>query len=493
MTTLDSRETFASLNPATGEEVGRHPVQTESEVRDAVHRARIGGAWWAGLSYAERKKRLGAWAGLIARERKEICDLVHEENGKPYDDAFLELLLGLEHITWAAGHAQKVLKRRRVSSGLAMANQTASVEYRPHGVVGVIGPWNYPVFTPLGSIAYALAAGNAVLFKPSEFTPGVGRWLVDSFQRANPDAMSGVFELITGDGRTGSALCSAGVDKLAFTGSAATGRKVMAACAQNLTPVLMECGGKDALIVADDADVKAAAQGALWGALSNAGQTCVGIERVYVVDELKQEFLEELRSGIEELDAGRSYGPMTMPAQIDVVRRHIEDAVAKGATAYVGGAESVGERYIEPVVLVDAPDDSAAVCEETFGPVIAVRGVSDVEQAVRLANSSSYGLGASVFASGGRQGVEIARRLRAGMVSVNAVIAFAGIPGLPFGGSGESGFGRIHGADGLREFSRTQAVTRKRFSTPMEPTTFARTEKTMQALDRYVQFRFGRK
>ncbi|NUU19988.1 MAG: aldehyde dehydrogenase family protein, partial [Streptomycetaceae bacterium] len=422
----------------------------------------------------------------------------HEENGKPRDDAFLEILLALEQLTWAAGHAGRVLRRRRVASGLAMANQSATVEYRPLGVVGVIGPWNYPVFTPMGSIAYALAAGNSVVFKPSEFTTGVGVFLADAFGRANPDAHSGILQVVTGFGPTGAALCGSGVDKLAFTGSARTGRKVMAACAENLTPVLMECGGKDALIVAEGADVKAAAQGALWGALANAGQTCVGIERVYVVKGLEGAFLAELRTGLAELKTGadaedRVYGPMTMPAQVDVVRRHIEDAIAKGATPLVGGVDSVKPPFIDPVVLLDAPEDSAAVCEETFGPTLTVRTVEDVAEAVELANATPYGLAASVYAGSARRGADIARRLRTGMASVNAVIAYAGIPALPFGGVGESGFGRTHGEDGLKEFARAQSVTRKRFNAPLDPTTFKRSPATMKALDRYVGWRFGRK
>jgi acyl-CoA reductase-like NAD-dependent aldehyde dehydrogenase len=491
-----TKETFASLDPATGEEVGRYPIHDAAHVREALDTARVGAAWWAGLDPADRRRRMRAWAAELVRERHALGVLVHEENGKPHDDAFLELLLGLEHIAWASSHAHRVLRRRRVPSGLAMLNHAAYLEYRPFGVVGVIGPWNYPVFTPLGSIAYALAAGNAVLFKPSEFTPGVGRFLADAFARANPDAASGVFEVLTGDGSTGAALCAAGVDKLAFTGSAATGRAVMAACARNLTPVLMECGGKDAMIVTEGADVRAAAQATLWGALSNAGQTCVGIERVFVEQSIKAEFLDELRAGIADLpladEAGAAYGPMTMPAQVEVVRRHLDEAIARGATAVVGGPGAVRPPYIDPVVLVDAPDDSAAACEETFGPVISVRSVPDADEAVRLANGTAFGLGAAVFARSGRVGVEIARRLRTGMVSVDAVIAFAGIPALPFGGVGDSGFGRMHGADGLREFARPQAITRRLFTTPMEPTSFGRTRGTMKALDRYVTLRFGR-
>ncbi|MFI1378664.1 aldehyde dehydrogenase family protein [Embleya sp. NPDC020886] len=490
-------ETFASFDPATGKELARYPIHDAGQVRAAVDRARVGGTWWAGLAPAERRRRMRAWAAELVRTRHTLAALIHDETGKPHDDAFLELLLGLEHIAWASPHAARVLRRRRLPSGLAMANHAAYVEYRPFGVVGVIGPWNYPVFTPLGSIAYALAAGNTVLFKPSEHTSGVGVFLADAFARANPDAMAGVFEVVTGGGSTGAALCGAGVDKLAFTGSGATGTRVMTACARTLTPVLMECGGKDALIVGAGANVKEAAEAALWGALSNAGQTCVGIERVFVERSIRAEFLDELRAGIADLippdEPGGGYGPMTVPTQMEVVRRHIDEALAGGATALVGGIGAVRPPYIDPVVLVDAPDDSGVACEETFGPVIAVRTVEDLDEAVRLANGTGYGLGAAVFARTGRLGVQVARRLRTGMVSVDAVIAFASIPALPFGGVGASGFGRIHGADGLREFARPQSITRRLFRTPIEPTSFARTRGTMKLLDRYVALRFGRR
>ena len=220
-----------------------------ADVRAAVERARPAATWWRELGYAGRKQRLRAWRSLIATRMDEFAELIHRENGKPMFDAIGEIAIAVEHLDWAAGAAEKVLGRRRVGSGLLAMNHSATLEYLPYGVVGVIGPWNYPVHTPMGSISYALAAGNAVVFKPSEFTPAIGAWLVDSFAEVVPEQP--VFQLVTGFGETGNALCTAGVDKLAFTGSTATGKKVMAACATSLTPVVIECGGKDALIVAD--------------------------------------------------------------------------------------------------------------------------------------------------------------------------------------------------------------------------------------------------
>ena len=234
---------FDSLDPATGDVVGTHPVHTEEEVRAAVARAREAAAWWSALSYDERDRHLSAWKGVITRRVAQLADLMHQETGKPHGDALLEAALAIDHLAWAAGHAEKVLKRRRVSPGLVMSNQAATVEYLPLGVVGVIGPWNYPVFTPMGSIGYALAAGNAVVFKPSEYTPGVGEWLARTFLET---VGRPVLQVVTGFGETGAALCRAGVDKVAFTGSTATGKRVMAACAETLTPVVIEAGGKDA-------------------------------------------------------------------------------------------------------------------------------------------------------------------------------------------------------------------------------------------------------
>jgi acyl-CoA reductase-like NAD-dependent aldehyde dehydrogenase len=486
--------TFDSLNPATGDVIATFPKHSDDDVRAAVDTARRAAYWWGALGFDQRKRLLLRWCGEIAAGQEDLVTLMRAENGKPRDDAFLEVLLALEHILWAAHNAKRVLRQRRVPSGLLMYNHSAYVEYRPFGVVGVIGPWNYPVFTPLGSVAYALAAGNAVVFKPSEYTTAVGRWIVEAFARANPDAPAGVLSLVTGLGDTGSALCRSGVDKLAFTGSARTGRKVAAACAETLTPVLMECGGKDALIVADDADVAAAADAAVWGALSNAGQTCVGVERVYVTRVVRDAFLDELRSRALKARPGSgpdaSYGPMTMPGQAAVVRRHVADALSSGGAALVGGVDSAGEPFVEPVVIVDAAESSSAVREETFGPTITVRTVEGVDEAIRLANDSPYGLGSAVFSR--RAGMNIARKIKAGMTSINAVIAFAGVPSLPFGGSGESGYGRIHGPIGLREFAQLKAITKRRFTSPIEFATFNRNPKHIDLLRRVARFRYAR-
>jgi aldehyde dehydrogenase (NAD+) len=488
-------ETFESRNPATGELIDTWPVHGEAAVREAVATARAAAAWWGGLDWSERARHLSAWKAELARGMHALAEVVHEENGKPHDDAILEITLAVDHIAWAARNAKRVLGSRRVSSGLLAANQTATLANHPFGVVGVIGPWNYPVFTPMGSIAYALAAGNAIVFKPSEYTPGIGAWMVHAWERAVP-AQPAVLQLITGLGPTGAALCRAGVDKIAFTGSARTGKLVMAACAENLVPVLMECGGKDALIVDDDADVRAAADAALWGGLSNAGQTCVGIERVYATEPVYDAFVAELTRLAAPLRPGSgdraAYGPITMPGQIDIIRGHIADALARGGRALLGGADAVHAPYVEPTVLVDVPQDSTAIQEETFGPTLTVTKVRDADEAVRLANDTGYGLAGAVFSGSRRRGLELARAMRSGMTSVNAVLAFAFVPSLPFGGVGGSGFGRIHGDDGLREFAWPKAITRQRFALPVPLSSFRRPARAADGLARVVRLLHGR-
>ena len=490
--TQQTLETFDSLNPATGEVVASFPVSTSAQVQAAVARARPAAEWWRGLGFDGRKRRLRAWRSIIATRMDDFAELIHRENGKPVFDAIGELCIAIEHLDWAAGSAAKVLARRRVGSGLLAMNHSASIEYVPYGVVGVLGPWNYPVHTPMGSISYALAAGNAVVFKPSEYTPAIGAWLVDSFAEVVPEHP--VFTLITGFAATGNALCTSGVGKLAFTGSTATGKKVMAACAATLTPVVIECGGKDALIVASDADLDAAVEATVWGGLSNAGQTCAGVERVYAVASVYDEFVARVTAEAKTVrggsDEGADYGPITMPSQIDVISAHIADAVASGGRAVVGGPESVQAPFVQPVVLVDVPESSTAVREETFGPTITITKVRDEDQAVAFANDSRYGLGAAVFSA--KHGREIAERLSCGCVSINSAISYAMVPELPFGGVRDSGFGRIHGADGLREFGWPRSVTSARFPAPLKVTTFHRPANARSLLTKMVKARWGR-
>jgi acyl-CoA reductase-like NAD-dependent aldehyde dehydrogenase len=488
-------KTFDSVNPATEQPVGTFPIFGEQEVNETVARAREAAAWWSGLGFTERRTKLLAWKSYLTRYIMRLAEVVHAETGKPTADAQLEILLAIVHIDWAAKNAPKVLGRHKVRSGLVAFNHASTLEYHPLGVVGVIGPWNYPVFTPMGSIAYALAAGNAVVYKPSEFTPATGGWLVSSFAEVVPEFP--VLQLVTGFGETGNHLARSGVDKIAFTGSTKTAKKVMAACAENLTPMVAECGGKDAMLVAADANLDSAADAAVWAALSNAGQTCVGVERIYVAEAVYHTFIEKLADRVSELRPGddreADYGPMTMPSQVEVIEQHIADAIASGGRAVVGGLGSIRRPYVGPVILADVPETSSAVTEETFGPTMTVTPVADLGEGVRLANASRYGLGASVFSKNKKAAMRAARSLRTGMASVNSALTVLSVPSLPFGGVGESGFGRIHGADGLREFARAQSITRQRMKPTADLTSFNRTDKDMKSIMTLVTLLHGKR
>jgi acyl-CoA reductase-like NAD-dependent aldehyde dehydrogenase len=491
-------QTFDSTDPASGAVVGVFPLHDSDAVRETVDRARPAARQWAELGWDGRRQRLSAYRGYLARRLHELADLVHRENGKPHADAILEITLAIDHLAWAGAHARKTLGPRKVHAGMLAANHAAYLEYQPMGVIGVIGPWNYPVFTPMGSLAYALAAGNAVVFKPSEHTPAVGAWLAAAWRAAVPDAAD-AFQVVTGFGDTGAALCRAGVDKLAFTGSAPTGKKVMAACAETLTPVLMELGGKDAMIVDDDADVVAAADAAVWGAMSNGGQTCIGIERVYATSAVYDRFVAEVTEQVRTLRPGSddeaAYGPMTMASQTGIVRRHVEGAATAGGRIVRGDADPSlfpGENYLAPAVLLDVPEDNAAIREETFGPTLTITRVRDAEQALELANATSYGLAGAVFSKSKERGMDLARRMRSGMTSINSVLTFASVPALPFGGVGDSGFGRIHGEDGLKEFTRAKAITRQRVALPVNLMSFGRPASAADALARVMGMVHGR-
>jgi succinate-semialdehyde dehydrogenase / glutarate-semialdehyde dehydrogenase len=480
---------LVSTHPVTGEEAGRFPVTTD--LTEVVERAREAGRWWAALGFAERRRRLLRWRARVTNQMERAAELLYAETGKPIQEGVIELAATVISMDWAARNARRVLAPRRVRRVIASPESAGRLEYRPFGVVGVIGPWNYPVLTPLNSIAFALAAGNAVIHKPSEHTPVAGQWLADTFLEVVGEHP--VFQVVHGGGDVGRALCQAGVDKMSFTGSTATAKKVMAACAETLTPVVVEAGGKDAFIIDADADLDFAAESCAWGSLANAGQTCVSAERIYVIDSVYEDFLARLTSRVERLTVGGKdghIGPLITPAQIEVVRRHIDDALARGARAVVGGADAIKPPYVYPTLLVDVPEDALAMREETFGPVVVVNRVADVEEALRLANDTPYGLGGAVF--GRKRALAIARRLRSGMVSVNDVLSFAGTPSLPWGGIGASGFGRLRGDDGLREFAQPVSVVVRQTPSPMRARTFERTDRDVARMVRTLKLMFGR-
>ena len=461
------------------------PVDLSGHVRSARRVA----AWWWGLGFDVRAGALRRWAHELGRRSGEIVAAMREEGGKTRDDATLELLIAIEHLRWAARHARRVLRPRRVPGTWLMPEQRNRVDWRPLGVVGVIGPWNFPVLTPMASIGSALAAGNAVLFKPSEYATRVGRLLVETAT----DAVRGapLVRIVEGGPETGAALVASGVDKISFTGSTATGRKVLAAAAENLTPVLTECGGKDPAIVLGGADVDRAAEQVLWGAMFNAGQACVGIERAYVVDDVYDEFVRALvvKAARLRTGPGGDLGAIAVPAQLDVIRTHIADAEQRGARVVLGGLDAIEPPWVPPTVLVDVPEDALVLTEETFGPVLPVVRADDADDAVRRAESGPYHLGAAVFGGPGAEAV--AERLTAGMITVNSTLSFAAQPWLPYGGRGASGSGRVHGEAGLREFAVPRSIVSRRGRHPLELTTYERSRHAVPFAETVLRRVFG--
>lgn len=485
-------KTFNSFDPATGEVVGRYPIFTPKEVATVVEQAREAADGWVKLGFSGRKKTLLAWSTYIIKNVEQIAHLISLETGKPLSDSRLEVANTVNHIGWAARHAEEIMRTSHRAPGALMANMSATVERSPVGVVGVIGPWNYPIFTPMGSIAYALAAGNTVIFKPSEYTPGVGMWINESFNAIAP--FTGIFTTITGLGETGNALCTSAINKLSFTGSTRTAKLVAAACATQMTPVVLECGGKDPVIVAADAHIDRAVDATIWSAMANAGQSCIGAERVYVDEKVADIFIEKAIALASTLKAGApgdgNYGAATMPSQIGVITNHIKAAIKDGGKFAYGSMKSIQEPFVQPVILVDVPESSTAVREETFGPIIIINRVKSMKEAIELSNNSRYGLGANIWSK--RQGKKIASQLHCGMVAINSTFSFAAISSVPFGGVKDSGYGRIHGPEGLLEYTYPRTVVRTRINLPLKILSFKRTPGTDRLIVRASKFIKGR-
>ena len=485
-------KTFNSFNPASGEIIGSYPIFTAKEVAAVVTRAHEASNGWIELGFSGRKKVLLAWSRYIINNIEQIAQLISLETGKPLSDSRLEIANAVNHIGWAARHAEEIMRTSHRAPGALMANMSATVERSPLGVVGVIGPWNYPIFTPIGSIAYALAAGNTVVFKPSEYTPGVGMWIDESFNSLAPFA--GIFTTITGLAETGNALCTSAINKLSFTGSTRTAKLVAAACATQMTPVVLECGGKDPVIVASDANIDRAVDATMWSAMANAGQSCIGAERVYVDERVADIFIEKAIALASTLKAGApgegNYGASTMPSQIGVISSHIKAAIKDGGKFAYGSMKSIQEPFVQPVILVDVPESSAAVREETFGPIIIINRVKSMKEAIELSNNSRYGLGANIWSK--RQGKKIASQLQCGMVAINSTFSFAAISSVPFGGVKESGYGRIHGPEGLLEYTYARTVVRTRVNLPLKILSFKRTAATDRLIVRASRLLKGR-
>jgi succinate-semialdehyde dehydrogenase/glutarate-semialdehyde dehydrogenase len=458
----------AAVSPASGAPFAEASLLDAAQLREAVAATAAAAPGWGALPFRERGALLLRARDVLLAEADDLAQLIAREQGKPPAEAKVaEIFPSLETLAHLARHAESALRDEPLTSDvLLLAHKEARVVFEPFGAVLVITPWNYPLYMALSSVAAALAAGNAVVLKPAPATTLVGLRLGEIFSKAG--FPPGVVNVVAIDDALAPGLVeNEHFGKVVFVGSVATGRKVMASAAKNVTPVLLELGGKDAAVVCRDADLERAARGIVWGAFMNAGQTCVSVERVYVEAAVAEPFVarvveltRELRMG-DPLAPSTEIGPMTLERQRAIVEDHVADALARGARVLTGGATPPGPGFFyPPTVLVDVDHGMRVMRDETFGPLLPIMAVPDLGTAIRLANDSEFGLTASGWTRSRALALRLQRELRAGVVTINDCVSSLGEPAAPYGGMRRSGIGRSHGALGLRELSQAKFVSR---------------------------------
>ncbi len=488
-----------SIDPATGVVIARLEATPPSEVPSILAQARRAQAAWAAESLQERCALVHRLRETIYARRQEIAERVMRESGKPRVEAlFADVLVSLDTAAYYANQAPTLLLPEHVPHhNPAVKAKSGSLHYEPYGVIGVIAPWNYPVAIPLGQMIPAVVAGNAVVIKPSELTPWCGALVEELFSQAGFPA--GLVQVIQGSGELGEALILAGPDKVIFTGSVATGRRVAEACARRLIPSVLELGGKDAMIVLADADLEVASSAAVWGSFTNCGQACLSVERIYVERAVAERFSELCAAKTQLLKLGPGsdphieVGPMIRPRQVDRVEEQLREAVARGARILTGGRRrpDLGPCFFEPTVIAGVDHSMRLMQEETFGPVLALRSVASEQEAVTMANDSPFGLAASIWTRDSRRGRRLAAQLRAGSVMVNDVASYFGISEAPHGGRGVSGWGHTHSRLGLLELVQVKYVDVDHLPRWPKSWWFGYNEELGVAADRFLQFLFA--
>ncbi len=457
---------IASLNPATGELVAEFEPATAQQVEAAVAGARSAQPGWNEIGLERRARILGNFQRLLEDRKSALAQVITRETGKPVVEGLVsEILVVLDTARFCRNQAVPLLVEEAVPHGnWALKTKSGRIRREPYGVIGIIAPWNYPFAIPATESLAALVAGNAVVLKPSERTSCTALALRDLFSEAG--VPGDVFQVVVGDGITGSALIHSSIDKLVFTGSLRTGRQIAQAAASRLLPVVLELGGKDPMLVLEDADLEVASSGAVWGAFTNAGQACLSVERCYVDRSLYEPFLAACVRKTRRLRIGNGQaapidvGPMIGEHEVQSVESQVADAVSRGARVLAGGARlpELGSNFYAPTVLADVTHDMRVMREETFGPVLPVMAFASESEAIRLANDCEYGLGASIWTRDRRRGERLAGHIHAGTVMVNDAVSCFGIAEAPHGGFKMSGLGRTHGKWGLEEMVRVKYV-----------------------------------
>jgi acyl-CoA reductase-like NAD-dependent aldehyde dehydrogenase len=480
-------------NPANNETIGELNVDAAEEVGAAIARARAAQPAWAATSFAERARFMQRALEILMAKQEHYIEVIRRDTGRShFETVMMEIFPACDSLTYYAKNAERILADRRPPMHL-LKTKKLLITYKPLGVVGIITPWNGPFILGLNPSVQALMAGNAVIVKPSEVTPFAGALVAELFREAG--LPKDILQVVNGDGETGAALVNGGVDKISFTGSVGTGRKVGEACGRNLIPCTLELGGKDAMIVCDDADLERAAGGAVFGAFFNTGQFCCATERVYVHESVAEEFTRKVMEKTRALRQGTigeyDLGPMIWPRQLDVVEKHMKDAAAKGATVLCGGKRNheLGELFYEPTVVVDVDHSMSLMTEETFGPILPIVKFKTDEEAIRLANDSPYGLSGTVWSKNDSRAIAIAKRLDTGSVCINDSSITYGAVEAPFGGRKTSGVGQVNGEVGLRGYSHAMPIIIDRFGTKEEHVWYPYTgdkEKVLQKIIRWV-------
>ena len=492
-------DTLPSIDPATGEAVAHFEKTTPAQVAEIVRKAREAQSDWAKLPVAERAGQLRKLRACMMDSRDELAAVVVRESGKPRVEAlFADVFVSLDSSEHWASEAARALRTTRLPHhSTAAKTKSGYLVHEPLGVIAIISSWNYPLAIPMSQIIPAIVAGNAVVCKTSDFTPQCGALIEKLFKDAG--FPKGLVTVVQGAGDVGQALIEAQPDKVMFTGSVSTGKRVAEACAKNLVPSVLELGGKDAMIVLADANLEVASSGAVWGSYTNCGQVCLSVERLFVEEAVAERFTtlcvqktKKLRLGPGS-DPASDVGPLIRPQHVQRMSELVHDAVSRGAKVLCGGMPrpDLGANFFEPTVITNVDSSMKLFQEETFGPILAVQIVRNSEEAIARANDSPFSLAASIWTGDKKRGEAIARRLKAGAVMVNDAISYFGIAEAPHGGCGASGWGRTHGNAGLLEMVQTKYVTIDLLPSREKPWWYRYGAELERAADAFLQFEFS--